>query len=467
MAEQNSIVCFLWHSGNAREYTSKHVNYFADMVRRNMTIPYRFICVTDDTEGFDDSIELFKLPKEVDWIKGVKTPEIQHLPSSYRRLWLFSKEAKCLGDRILQMDIDALIVKDLAPLFSMPDDFVGWRPMSEHRAKIKPVQRAYRIGGGTWLLRTGTHTHIWENFSVDKIKEVRHIGWRGSDQAWLSYNLAKTCAVFPDSMGIYHSQDGAKQWNTLPENARIVHFNGKVKPWHREAKKRVWYSKFLDDSLPEDKELPQLNCITFLWGDDPYNADYVNKLFNGIDRHLSYPHKNICFTNIPEGIRQGIEIKPLTNEWMYKNLKKMIQYDPENGLKGRVLSFDLDNVIIGPLDKFAENKSEFIICEAVYSKRKGKCAGNFMAFDAGYGRYIWEELTQNYEHYKEVTDGSERFLYDRLIKKMDFWPEGIVSYKQHVLKDKVKNWAKVSIIWHHGKMKPHEVKDKIVVDNWK
>jgi hypothetical protein len=182
---------------------------------------------------------------------------------------------------------------------------------------------------------------------------------------------------------------------------------------------------------------------------------------------VTYKHKNVCFTNNPEGIREGIEIRPLTNDWMEKNLKKMIQFSPDNGLEGRILSFDLDNVIIGSLDMFAEDKSEFIICEAIYSNRKGKCAGNFMAFNAGYGKDLWGKLNANYQYYKEKTKGSERFLYDILIKKMAFWPKhSIVSYKKHVKKRKVRNWNQVRIIWFHGTPKPHEVKDKIIVNNW-
>lgn len=483
--EQNSIVCFLWHTENDREYTAKHVNYFADMVSKNMSLPYRFICVTDDTEGFSDKVELFKLPESASWIKDVKTPEKQHLPSSYRRLWLFSEEAKCLGDRILQLDIDVLIVKDLAPLFTISDDFVGWRPMSEARLKIKAVDGAHRIGGGTWLLRTGTNTHIWDDFSPEITTKIKKIGWRGSDQAWLSYNFAKTCAVFPDEMGIYHSQDGAKEWDKLPENARLVHFNGKIKPWHVEAKNRKWFHDFINPFPVEEsskqveefskqiktqqkKNHSKLSCATFLWGNKPYNADYVNRLFNSIDRNLSHPHKNICFTNNPEGIREGIEIKPLTTEGLKGNLKKLEQFNPNNGLEGRILSFDLDNVIIGSLDEFAENNSKFIICEAINKNRKGKNGGNVMAFNAGYGNYIWEKVHEKYNFYKRKSKGMERFLFDKLIKTMDFWPKGkVVSYRHNIKTGKVKDLSKVAIISCHGKPNPADIKDKIIVDNWK
>jgi hypothetical protein len=187
-----------------------------------------------------------------------------------------------------------------------------------------------------------------------------------------------------------------------------------------------------------------------------------------VDRHLSVPHKNICFTNIPEGIREGIEIRPLHNEWMKGNLKKAIQFDPANNFEGRVLSFDLDNIIVGSLDMFAEYEDEFIIQEAIHPKRKGMCAGNFMGFQGGYGKDIWEEINKNYNKYEKETNGSERFLYDRLIKRMKFWPKNyIVSYKIEVEPGKVSNWRDVRIVWYHGKGKPHEIDTWLTRNNWK
>jgi hypothetical protein len=394
--------------------------------------------------------------------KDLLNPNNVRKPSCYRRLKAFSKDFP-FENRIVSIDLDCVIVGNIDDILLRQEDFIC----------LKGTARKTAYNGGLWSLKVGSRPQVWEQFnpktSPNLIKSNDIIG---SDQGWISYVLGKNESVYSIEDGVYCFRTDLNGKLKLSDNAKIIMFQGGKDPWDIDIKKKYyWVNQHykLDNEIfdPEISKFPQLNCITFLWGDGLYNADYVNRLFNGIDRHLSYPHKNICFTNIPKGIRKGIEIKPLTNEWMYKNLKKMIQYDPENGLSGRVLSFDLDNVIVGSLDKFAENRNDFVICEGVYKKRKGKCAGNFMAFDAGYGKYIWEELIKDYEYYKEITGGSERFLYDKLIRKMSFWPEGIVSYKQHVLKDKVKNWDKVSIIWHHGKMKPHEVKDKIVVDNWK
>jgi len=245
MTEKISVVCFLWDEGT-KEFLPKHVNMLAKMVKKHLPIPHRFICITDEIEGFDEDVEVFKLPENVEWIKKIKNTFNSYFPSSYRRLWIFSEEAKCLGERILMLDIDCLIVSSLIPLFKIPDDFVGWRPRSTKTSPVKSTTGVKRICGGTMLLRTGTHTFIWDTFSLEGIEKAKKQRWGGSDQAWLSYNLAKDCAVFPDAIGIYHSQDGARIWKNLPEDACIIHFNGLINPWEEEAKSRPWLCKLLN-----------------------------------------------------------------------------------------------------------------------------------------------------------------------------------------------------------------------------
>ena len=231
-----SFVCFQWNIG-FREYLPKRVNKLAAQVAKHFPDPHRFICVTDETEGFD--VEVMPLPEAARAVADIPSPEGRGFPSSYRRLWAFSDEARCLGERIMMLDVDCMIVGDLRPLFEPQDDFVGWRPRSVWGTN-------QRIGGGTWLLRTGTHAWVWDEFVADPpkmIAETKAAGWRGSDQAYMSHRLSATCAVWPQDAGIYQSQDGVKRWYRLPPDARIVHFNGNVKNWHPQARRVPWLAR--------------------------------------------------------------------------------------------------------------------------------------------------------------------------------------------------------------------------------
>lgn len=218
------IVCFQWRTG-FRDYLPEYVNILARSVKRHLPIPHKFFCVTDETQGFSSDVEVIETPARARELGQMASPEGPRFPSSYRRLWAFSEEAKCLGDRVMMLDIDCVITGDLSPLFEPQDDFVGWRPSSLWG-------KENRVAGGTWLLRTGTKTKVWTEFSKEAAAKARAAGFRGSDQAWISYRLGSKVALWPQHCGIYQAQQMKKHgFKVLPADARIVHFNGTVKPW--------------------------------------------------------------------------------------------------------------------------------------------------------------------------------------------------------------------------------------------
>lgn len=222
--ESLSVCVYQWNTGY-RDYRPEYVNVLARMVKRHLPMPHRFICVTDETKGFSADVEVMATPEAARTAGKVLSPEGPRFPSSYRRLWTFSEEARCLGDRVMLLDIDCAITGDLSPLFEPVDDFVGWRPTSAWGT-------TNRVAGGTWLLRTGTRTKVWTSFSARGVGKARTAGYRGSDQAWISYCLASNVAVWPKSCGIYQAQQmKVNRFEVLPDDARIVHFNGRVKSW--------------------------------------------------------------------------------------------------------------------------------------------------------------------------------------------------------------------------------------------
>lgn len=222
--ESIGVVCFQWNNG-FRRYLPEYVNRLARGVRQHLSLPHTFYCVTDETEGFGPGVVVIKTPERARQLGEIPSPEGPRFPSSYRRLWVFSEEAKTLAVRLMLLDIDCIPVAEMGPLFDVDDDFVGWRPNSVWGV-------SGRIGGGTLLLRTGTHTRVWDQFSLREISKARALGYRGSDQAYISYKLGPDVKVWPQKSGIYQAQDiKGNGFRTYPSDARLLHFNGKVKPW--------------------------------------------------------------------------------------------------------------------------------------------------------------------------------------------------------------------------------------------
>lgn len=222
-----SIVCWLWGDQASRDYRPEHVNVLRRMFARCLPEPHRFICITDETEGFDPEVELMPTPPAALAVGRHRNPEGRQFPMGcYRRLWMFSADARCLGERVMLVDVDMVLTGDVSHLFDTPGELVGWKP----RASWGHAHD--RIGGGVYVLTTGTQRHVWDSFDgSNAIAAARRAGYRGSDQAWMSYQL-RGCPVLPAESGIYSIRDLDDGRQPLPADACLVQFNGTGKPWH-------------------------------------------------------------------------------------------------------------------------------------------------------------------------------------------------------------------------------------------
>lgn len=232
-----NIVTYLWNEG-FRDYRAAHVNVLARMFARHLTIPHRVVCITDAKDGFDEAVTVIETPESARKLMHIKTPEGSRFPSCYRRLWTFSDEAKALGKRILLVDIDIVVCGDMRPVVERTEDFVGWRPMRDWG-------NSTRIGGGIFLLRAGSRPDVWADFDgPGAIERARRAGFRGSDQAWISYKLGGTEACWPKESGIYSIRDfEGRNPRNCPADARIVQLNGPRKPWDAEAQGWGWVAR--------------------------------------------------------------------------------------------------------------------------------------------------------------------------------------------------------------------------------
>lgn len=220
-----AIVTFLW--SGPRGYSPSHVNTLAALCNRYAP-SVRFVCVSDfGRSEFAKDVEVVSAPKEALAFARIPSPEGRDWPACYRRLALLSSWGESLGEQLLLLDIDCVPCGPLEKYFDREEDFVAWKPRAVWG-------RHPRIGGGTWLHRTGTLTHLWAKFAKDPrgtVKRARRAGYRGSDQAVLSYLLGANVPSWAEPNGIYQSQDHSRRDWAVPGDARLIHFNGAKKPW--------------------------------------------------------------------------------------------------------------------------------------------------------------------------------------------------------------------------------------------
>ena len=107
-----NIVCMKWGSLYGPEY----VNILFNMVNRNLTLPFRFICMTDRPEGINAEIEVVPLPdfKEPEW-------KYSRYCTAWRKLALFDKSVLDLEGKVLFLDLDVVIIDNIDCFFSFSD----------------------------------------------------------------------------------------------------------------------------------------------------------------------------------------------------------------------------------------------------------------------------------------------------------------------------------------------------------
>lgn len=214
--------------GAPRFFKPEHVVRLAQLFKKHLKVEHRFVCFTDEPLLNDDDVTWVETPVAALAAGKHRSPEGNRFPSCYRRLWIFSEDAAEFfsGGQVLTVDIDLVPVADCTPIVDRTEDFVGWRPFRDWGAKK-------RFGGGIHLHRTGTRTRVWTDFNgASSIAAARGAGFRGSDQAWLSYCLAEKEATYSRSSGIYSIRDFGND-HALPRDARLVQMNGPahMKPW--------------------------------------------------------------------------------------------------------------------------------------------------------------------------------------------------------------------------------------------
>jgi hypothetical protein len=95
-----------------------------------------------------------------------------------------------------------------------------------------------------------------------------------------------------------------------------------------------------------------------------YTAEWVNRLWTGLRRWRSGPMRLVCFTDQPEGIRAGVETRPLPQPALTTWWHRIALFNPEIGrsISGDepFTNIDLDTVIVGPLDWIGQIKAPMV-----------------------------------------------------------------------------------------------------------
>jgi hypothetical protein len=298
-----ALITFKWKpkADYRSQFESNHVNMLYRGCRRFYSKLNRFICITDDPTGLDPDIETFPLWTEG---SGYSNPTWPDGPACYPRLFVWSEEFARLLDleRFAVLDIDMVPTAPLDPIFDRTEPLLMWRPGGQR----------IPLCASLLMMNAGHRPSVWNYFIAnpkEAMKMAALAGWRGSDQAWLTFCLGINCpgwerkdgviaysSIIPPRPDGHNLPDGhprkrrqrhvhinmpitAKPFRPnqiiepphlmplsgrsrlnaprrrafgephvgpLPENAKLVIFTGKPDPWDRDA---LVMSPWLEDYL--------------------------------------------------------------------------------------------------------------------------------------------------------------------------------------------------------------------------
>ncbi len=235
-----------------RRHSTDMVNGLFYDLKRQLNIPFQFICITDNPNGLDDRIFTVPLPKK-----------LKNMHHGWPKTYLHSEEMKAIaGDRFAYFDMDAVITGDLSETLSMNNEIIItrfnddnglWKCKKKRRSRLNSL---YLCNTCFYLMDTGCCNWVWEEFDL-QLGQIEHSQnkpdylkpYKGTDQGWVSYQLhdnfenGDILTVSPDE-GFYEFKQIADRRN-LPEDAKVVFFGGKDHPYDTKTReKSPWIKEY-------------------------------------------------------------------------------------------------------------------------------------------------------------------------------------------------------------------------------
>jgi len=233
-----------------------------------------------------------------------------------------------------------------------------------------------------------------------------------------------------------------------------------------------------------------LNQIICVHAGNFYSNEYVEKLFNSCKRNISQPFEFVVLSdrteyNINESNFKIVKLYPYNfvghrTLWWYK----MQAFRPDIVQDEQNLLLDIDQVIVGDLDKFFNYANDkFVIIQDFnrhWNINYSKSNSSVIKFTKDIADVVYSKWIKHPEVYAKQYRGDQDWFDDEISDKA-IWPfEWIKSWKWEVyrggqikvnsnkyFKDTTEINSTCSILSFHGKPKPDEVHEEIIISNWR
>jgi hypothetical protein len=222
----NNIICCKWGT----LYDARFVNNLYAMVYKNLSQPFRFICLTDNPTNIRKEVETF--------------PIEPHLRGWWAKLQYFKTPLYDIEGTILALDLDIIIVDNIDCFFTyQPNHFI-----------MKDDFSGYQYNSCVIRFQANKYPYIYEKFNGNEDVFI-HNGDSGfksggrvkkywGDQVWISEHAEKNVVLWPTDWIIKWKH----KWTMYP----VDKFPGKIIMWAGYMKdqrmvldkvKHIWHDK--------------------------------------------------------------------------------------------------------------------------------------------------------------------------------------------------------------------------------
>ena len=216
MLLEKLVLCIKWGDMYGPEY----VNVMYGMVSRNLTGPFKLVCLTDDSDGIRQEVQCLPLPE-----LGVEIPP--EAPGKWPKQALWAKDLFGLEGVALFLDLDSIIVDSLDPYFEYGDE----NDVITARNWVKPLQRMSQTS--VFRFKIGAHSYMLENLRKDPQLMVKY----QFEQNYVSSCIEGGVKFWPAAWTKHFRLHSMRSWPVRylsapkkPKGARIITFPGSPKP---------------------------------------------------------------------------------------------------------------------------------------------------------------------------------------------------------------------------------------------
>lgn len=199
-------IALVLKSGGIYDYN--YVNKIASSIKRNTTIEYEIVCLTDNPYGINPSL--------VDRIVPLK----HNYPKWWSKIELF--RADIFGkNKVFFFDLDTVIVNNIDNILQNECDFCG----------LRDFYQMVTMGSGLMSWFPERAIHIYDNFVNDSHSIMNN--YKFGDQEWIQFqkpNVKYFQDIFFNQIVSFKKHCLKQNIITIPEKAKIICFHGNPRP---------------------------------------------------------------------------------------------------------------------------------------------------------------------------------------------------------------------------------------------